>query len=203
MRQFCLNSSGFMPTLPTATPMHKTFFNWNFTWQMKSEKKMFSKLWKAVKRLGKKCKTKIELNKTSTQMTQGDDINASTRQPVCATHLTSHFCHFGLQIVGVLHQGGKLSSLPSVAVTPWTPEKLCRQIHVHNFKSVDIKWSCVKIMYKSAIFFSSSQYWLKAPWICPSPTQMTLFRPGPNNRGIWGMSTCSQMRDPTVYTPEN
>lgn len=202
MRQFCLNSSGFMPTLPTATPMHKTFFNWNFTWQMKSEKKMFSKLWKAVKRI----ETKFQNTNTAQKNVNANDprgwhqrINPSTGM---STHLTSHFCHFGLQVVGVLHQGGKLSSLPSVAVTPWTPENLCRQIHVHNFKSVDIKWSCVKIMYKSAIFFSSSQYWLKAPWICP-PTQMTLFRPGPNNRGIWGISTCSQMCDPTVYAPEN
>jgi len=26
-----LSSSGVIPTLPTATPMHRTFFNWNFT----------------------------------------------------------------------------------------------------------------------------------------------------------------------------
>lgn len=31
IRQFCLSSSGVIPTLPTATPMHRTFFNWNFT----------------------------------------------------------------------------------------------------------------------------------------------------------------------------
>lgn len=86
------------------------------------------------------------------------------------------------------------------------PTISCRQAHGDLRQQKDITEDFVKIfqiMYKSAIFFSSIQYWLKAPWICPSPTQMTLFRPGPNNRGIWGISTCSQMRDPTVYTREN
>merc|ERR1719356_338167 len=32
IKVFCLSSSGDMLTLPTATPMQRTFFNWNFTW---------------------------------------------------------------------------------------------------------------------------------------------------------------------------
>merc|ERR1719367_2663245 len=36
IKQFALNSSGDIPTLPTATPIHNTFFNWNFTWDLMS-----------------------------------------------------------------------------------------------------------------------------------------------------------------------
>merc|ERR550514_2628182 len=51
INEFCLISSGDMPTLTMATPMQRTFLSWNFTLDLTSVA-LFSMLSLAVMRVG-------------------------------------------------------------------------------------------------------------------------------------------------------